>query len=115
MTMIERPFRHRPQCRSRSPVAMLFAACALVSLQGCGESDGGEGFDQNMDVALENAADMVAGPFSSASCMATCVMKRVGAAPCQWFSPGSKKTRSPGRMTSTGPPSRWQRPTPSVT
>jgi len=44
-----------------------------------------------------------------------CVMSRVGAAPCQWFSPGSKKTRSPGRITSTGPPSRWQMPTPSVT
>ena len=25
-------------------------------------------------------------------------MKRFGAAPCQWFSPGSKKTRSPGRI-----------------
>src|SRR4051812_13086540 len=24
--------------------------------------------------------------------------------------PGSKKTRSPGRITSIGPPSRWQRP-----
>ncbi len=42
-------------------------------------------------------------------------MKRSGAAPCQWSSPGSKKTLSPGRMTSTGPPRRWQRPTPSVT
>src|SRR5207245_1615744 len=38
-----------------------------------------------------------------------------GAAPCQWSSPGSKKTRSPGRITSMGPPHRWQRPTPSVT
>jgi hypothetical protein len=43
------------------------------------------------------------------------VMKRVGAAPCQWFSAASKNTRSPGRITSTWPPSRWQRPTPSVT
>src|ERR1051325_10099846 len=42
-------------------------------------------------------------------------MKRFGAAPCQCFSPGSKNTRSPGRISSTGPPSRWQRPTPSVT
>ena len=32
-------------------------------------------------------------------------MNRVGVAPCQWFSPGSKKTQSPGRITSTGPPS----------
>jgi hypothetical protein len=39
----------------------------------------------------------------------------VRAAPCQWFSPGSKNTRSPGRISSIGPPSRWQRPTPSVT
>ena len=39
----------------------------------------------------------------------------VGAAPCQWFSPGSKNTRSPGRISSIGPPSRWQRPMPSVT
>jgi hypothetical protein len=42
-------------------------------------------------------------------------MKRVGAAPCQWSSPGSKKTRSPGRITSIGPPRRWQSPMPSVT
>jgi hypothetical protein len=42
-------------------------------------------------------------------------MKRSGAAPCQWFSPGSKKTLSPGRISSIGPPSRRQRPTPSVT
>src|SRR2546423_165811 len=27
--------------------------------------------------------------------MARWAMKRSGAAPCQWFSPGSKKTRSP--------------------
>src|SRR6476659_178611 len=44
-------------------------------------------------------------PVSSASCMAMCVINRVGVAPCQWFSPGSKKTQSPGRMTSIGPPS----------
>src|SRR5438445_13447228 len=42
-------------------------------------------------------------------------MKRVGAAPCQWSSTGSKNTRSPGRMTSTGPPRRCATPTPSVT
>jgi hypothetical protein len=29
-------------------------------------------------------------PESSASCMAVWIMKRLGAAPCQWFSPGSK-------------------------
>ena len=28
----------------------------------------------------------------------------IGGAPCQWFSPGSKNTRSPGRIVSTGPP-----------
>ena len=37
-------------------------------------------------------------PVSSVCCMAMWTMKRFGAAPCQWFSPGSKKTRSPGRM-----------------
>ena len=44
-----------------------------------------------------------------------CAMKRFGAAPCQCSSPGSKKTRSPGRITSIAPPRRWQSPTPSVT
>ena len=47
-------------------------------------------------------------PVSSFCCMAMWTMKRFGAAPCQWFSPGSKKTRSPGRISSIGPPSRWQ-------
>ena len=42
-------------------------------------------------------------------------MKRSGAAPCQCSSPGSKKTRSPGRISSSGPPRRCARPTPSVT
>ena len=42
-------------------------------------------------------------------------MSRLGAAPCQCSSSASKRTRSPGRMTSTGPPRRWHRPTPSVT
>jgi hypothetical protein len=54
-------------------------------------------------------------PDSSFCCMAMWAMNRLGAAPCQWFSRGSKKMRSPGRMTSTGPSSRWQRPMPSVT
>src|SRR5439155_2371505 len=54
-------------------------------------------------------------PLASACWIAMCVMNRVGAAPCQWFSPGLKKTRSPGRNSSIGPPSRWHRPTPSVT
>jgi hypothetical protein len=52
---------------------------------------------------------------SSTSLSARWTMKRLGAAPCQWSSSGSKKTRSPGRMTSMGPPRVWQRPTPSVT
>src|SRR5207249_5228779 len=38
-------------------------------------------------------------PSSSTSTIARWVMKRLGPAPCQWSSPGSKKTRSPGRMT----------------
>jgi len=45
-------------------------------------------------------------PISSFCCIATWAMKRFGAAPCQWFSPGSKKTRSPGRITSIAAPSR---------
>jgi hypothetical protein len=52
---------------------------------------------------------------SSFCCIAMWTMNRFGAAPCQWFSPGSKNTRSPGRITSIGPPSHWHRPTPSVT
>ena len=44
-----------------------------------------------------------------------CVMNRFGAAPCQCSSPGSKKTRSPGLIDSTGPPRRWHRPEPSST
>src|SRR4029077_9482297 len=54
-------------------------------------------------------------PFSSTSSIARCVMNRVGAAPCQWSSPGSKNTRSPGRITSIGPPRRCARPIPSMT
>src|SRR4029077_18504171 len=54
-------------------------------------------------------------PFSSTSSIAMWVMNRVGVAPCQWCSPGSKNTRSPGRMTSIGPPRRCARPTPSST
>ena len=30
-----------------------------------------------------------------------------GDAPCQCFSPGANQTMSPGRSSSTGPPSRW--------
>src|SRR5215212_1079385 len=37
------------------------------------------------------------------------------AAPYSSSVSGSKKTLSPGRMTSISPPRRWQRPTPSVT
>ena len=33
------------------------------------------------------------------------IIEAVGVAPCQRFTPGSKKTQSPGRMTSIGPPS----------
>src|SRR3954468_11439569 len=36
-------------------------------------------------------------PDSSFCCIAMWTMNRLGAAPCQWFSPGSKNTRSPGR------------------
>src|ERR1700687_6074090 len=39
------------------------------------------------------------------SCMAMCVKAVVGVAPCQCFSPGEDQTTSPGRISSTGPPS----------
>src|SRR5215472_7763978 len=52
---------------------------------------------------------------SSASAIAMCVIAVVGAAPCQCFSPGANQTTSPGRICSTGPPSRCARPLPAVT
>jgi AcrR family transcriptional regulator len=54
-------------------------------------------------------------PSSSTWTSARWVMNLVAAAPCQCSSPGSKKTPSPGRMISTGPPRRCARPTPSST
>src|SRR5438132_9748219 len=51
-------------------------------------------------------------PFSSTSTIERWLMKRVGAAPCQCSSPGSKNTRSPGRITSIGAPRRCTRPMP---
>ena len=42
-------------------------------------------------------------------------MAVVGVAPCQCFSPGANQTTSPGRISSTGPPSRWTRPQPDIT
>ena len=54
-------------------------------------------------------------PDSSLCCMAMWTMNRFGGRAVSVFSPGSKKRRSPGRMTSMGPASRWQRPMPSVT
>src|SRR5688572_7268804 len=44
-----------------------------------------------------------------------CVIAVVGDAPCQCFSPGGIQTRSPGRISSIGPPHRWVRPIPDVT
>ena len=43
-------------------------------------------------------------PVSSACCMAMWVMNRIGAAPCQWLSPGLEDDPVAGRMTSMGPP-----------
>src|SRR5260221_9957846 len=40
-----------------------------------------------------------------------CVMPLVGEAPCQCFSPGGIHTTSPGRISHTGPPLVWARPT----
>src|SRR6266513_1740916 len=47
--------------------------------------------------------------------MAMCCIAFAGEAPCQCFSPGSNQTTSPGRISSTGPPSRCARPSPNVT
>src|SRR6266478_4858539 len=47
--------------------------------------------------------------------MAMCVMAVAGAAPCQCFSLGANEITSPGRISSTGPPSRCARPQPAVT
>src|SRR4051794_40300572 len=44
-----------------------------------------------------------------------CVIAVVGVAPCQCFSPGGNHTTSPGRISSTGPPSRCAQPQPLVT
>jgi hypothetical protein len=44
-------------------------------------------------------------PFSF-SWSAMWLMAVVGAAPCQCFSPGGNQTTSPGRISSTDPPSR---------
>ena len=52
---------------------------------------------------------------SSASCSAVWVILVVAVAPCQCFSPGETQTTSPGRISSTGPPSRWTQPQPAVT
>src|SRR5580765_3150148 len=46
--------------------------------------------------------------------MAMCVIAVVGVAPCQCFSPGGNQTTSPGRTSSTGPPSRCTQPQPAV-
>src|SRR6266404_7175963 len=47
--------------------------------------------------------------------MAICVIAVVGVAPCQCFSPSANQTTSPGRISSTGPPSRCAQPSPEVT
>src|SRR5215467_3816653 len=44
-----------------------------------------------------------------------CVIAVVGVAPCQCFSPGANQTTSPGRISSTGPPSRCAHPQPAMT
>ena len=75
----------------------------------------GMGLDTARAFAAAGAAVVLADVNQQALRIATWVIRRVGAAPCQWFSPGSKNTRSPGRITSSAPPRRWHRPMPSVT
>ena len=53
-------------------------------------------------------------PFSC-SCVAMWVIAIVGEAPCQCFSLGANHTTSPGRISSTGPPSFCAHPTPETT
>ena len=94
----------RPQPRSCPPLSpCMKSAAAVWCRQGVGAA---------YCSSLTCSPQVTGLPDSSFCCMAMWAMKRLGVAPCQWFSPGSKKTRSPGRMTSIGPPSRWQRPTP---
>jgi len=52
---------------------------------------------------------------SRPSWIAICVIAVTGEAPCQCFSPGPNPTTSPGRTSSTGPPSRCTQPNPAVT
>src|SRR6266513_333447 len=47
--------------------------------------------------------------------MAMCVIAVVGDAPCQCLMPGGNQTTSPGRTSSTGPPSCCTHPQPAVT
>src|SRR5215211_6892798 len=47
--------------------------------------------------------------------MAMCVIAVFGDAPCQCLSPGANHTTSPGRISSTGSPSRCARPLPERT
>src|SRR6267378_5822723 len=47
--------------------------------------------------------------------MAMWVIALFGEAPCQCFSPGGIQTTSPGRISRTGPPLVWTRPTPEIT
>jgi hypothetical protein len=54
-------------------------------------------------------------PSARPSQIARWVMNCFGAAPCQCHSPGGHQAVSPGRITRTGPPRDWVRPTPSVT
>ena len=47
--------------------------------------------------------------------MAMWTIAALGAAPCQCFSPGAIHTVSPARISRTGPPHSWTRPTPETT
>src|SRR5438309_9530898 len=44
-----------------------------------------------------------------------CVIPVIAVAPCQCLSPGANQTTSPGRISSTGPPTRCTQPQPAVT
>src|SRR5450830_984811 len=65
-------------------------------------------------VSVTGSSQSAALPFST-SVIAVWVMALSGAAPCQCLVWGGMCTTSPTRISSTGPPQRWMRPTPAVT
>jgi MmgE/PrpD N-terminal domain len=85
----------------RSRARMSFVNCWPAAREGSTQSSVGAA---PYSSSVTSSPQVTGLPCSSTSCMARWVMKRFG---LRRSSPGSKKTRSPGRMTSIGPPRRW--------